>query len=281
MKTRHVSTPLSTARSRGPRGPTTWWSTPGSRCWTIREFGMELLRESRIQNVVPGNPRSFLRTISFPIYEVFQFTTTTSGIQDRSDLVDGSILLDQRERGFRDQARLCGGRNRSGKVWVRHGMWSEFCIVEVGLAGRWPGWSAFGWWRGQRIWERASCRAGVIGCPVLTARPSVQVGMMEHRTFEGLLSSCTCVELVEGDGVLRPRPSRSLGTSSPPQEHPMAPHPSESSRWLPEGILSVLSPANELVPRVLVVVAEGSQETSNFLNLSLRLPIGLRMVTRR
>ncbi len=49
--------------------------------------------------------------------------------------------------------------------------------------------------------------------------------MKEHRTFKGLLSSCACVELVEGDGVLRPRPSRSLGTSSPPQEHPMAPNP--------------------------------------------------------
>ncbi len=56
---------------------------------------------------------------------------------------------------------------------------------------------------------------------------------------------------------------------------------SESSELLMKGILGVLGPANKLVPRVVVAVAEGSQETSYFLDLSLRLPIGLRMVPRR
>ncbi len=46
----------------------------------------------------------------------------------------------------------------------------------------------------------------------------VPVGRGELQTFEGLLSSCACEVLVEDDGVLRPRPSRSLGTSNPPKE---------------------------------------------------------------
>ncbi len=56
---------------------------------------------------------------------------------------------------------------------------------------------------------------------------------------------------------------------------------SESSGLLTKGVLGVLGPANKLVPRVLVAVAEGSQETTNFLDLSLHLPVGLRVVPRR
>ncbi len=126
-----------------------------------------------------------------------------------------------------------------------------------------------------------------------TARPSDQVGKEENQIVEGLLSICACTKLVEDGGVLRPRPSRSLGTSNPLQVHLIVPREqrwletehalegSESSGLLTKGILCVLGPANKLVPRVLVAVAEGSQETSDFLDLSLCLPVGLRLVPRR
>ncbi len=53
---------------------------------------------------------------------------------------------------------------------------------------------------------------------------------------------------------------------------------SESSRALTEGILGVLGPAKELVPRVLAAMAEGSQEASHVLDFALGLPIRLRMI---
>ncbi len=87
--------------------------------------------------------------------------------------------------------------------------------MEVVVIWRWLGWFVSGWWRGQDIWDLISYRAGAIWCPLLTARPSVQVGNGGLRTYEGLLSFCTCALLVGVDDEPSPRPSRSLGTSSP------------------------------------------------------------------
>ncbi len=56
---------------------------------------------------------------------------------------------------------------------------------------------------------------------------------------------------------------------------------SESSRGLAKRDLHVLGPAQELVPRVLVAMAEGSEEAPNFLGLPLRLHIRLGVVSRR
>lgn len=55
----------------------------------------------------------------------------------------------------------------------------------------------------------------------------------------------------------------------------------ESSGILMKGDLRILGPGEELVLGVLVAVAEGSHESSNFLNLPLSLPIQLGMVARR
>ncbi len=68
-------------------------------------------------------------------------------------------------------------KQESGKAWVmKHGRKDEFCTEEGVGTGRWLGWFAWWWWRGQRIWDLTSCRAGAFGSPLLTARPSVQVG---------------------------------------------------------------------------------------------------------
>ncbi len=108
-----------------------------------------------------------------------------------SDLVDRSILQNQRERRFRDRARLCGCRQESDKVWeVRRGRWDESCIEGVVWVETWPGWSASGWRRGPRILERVSYRVDAIWCPVWRARPSDQVGKEESWIVEGLLSIC-------------------------------------------------------------------------------------------
>ena len=48
---------------------------------------------------------------------------------------------------------------------------------------------------------------------------------------------------------------------------------------LTEGVLGVLRPGEELAPAVLVVVEEGSQEPAYLLDLPLRLPIRLGMVS--
>lgn len=47
---------------------------------------------------------------------------------------------------------------------------------------------------------------------------------------------------------------------------------SQSSGRLVKGVLCILGPAQELVPRILVVMAEGSQESLNLLDLSFHLP---------
>ncbi len=47
---------------------------------------------------------------------------------------------------------------------------------------------------------------------LLTADLLSRFGRGERQTSEGLLSSCACEVLVEDDGVLRPRPSRSPRT---------------------------------------------------------------------
>ncbi len=106
-------------------------------------------------------------------------------------------------------------KQESGKAWVkRHGKRDEFCTEEGVVTGKWPGWFVWWWWRGQRIWDLTSCRAGAYRFSALTARPSVQVGRQELRIFEGLLSSCTCALPAVVYGERRPRLSRSLGTSS-------------------------------------------------------------------
>ncbi len=102
-------------------------------------------------------------------------------------------------------------------------MKNESCIEEEVAVDKWPELFAWWWWRGQHIWDLASCRAGASWCPVLTARPSDQVGMMELRIFEGLLSSSVCALPAGADGELHPRPSRSPGTSSRRTEHRTVP----------------------------------------------------------
>jgi len=60
---------------------------------------------------------------------------------------------------------------------------------------------------------------------MLTARPSVPVGRRERGNDEGPLSSCVCAGLAAVGGVLSPKPSRSLGTSSRLPERWMVPRP--------------------------------------------------------
>lgn len=46
-------------------------------------------------------------------------------------------------------------------------------------------------------------------------------------------------------------------------------------------VLRIFGPGEKLVPGVLVAMAEGYHESSDFLHLSLSLPIQLGMVARR
>lgn len=54
----------------------------------------------------------------------------------------------------------------------------------------------------------------------------------------------------------------------------------EAHGWLVEGDLGVLGPAQEQVPGILVAMAEGSQEVTNFLYLTFHLSIRLGVIAR-
>ena len=58
--------------------------------------------EGGVHDIVPRHPCSFLWTIALPVYEVFQATPTTSGVQDLPDGIDRTLFKQERQRGHVD-----------------------------------------------------------------------------------------------------------------------------------------------------------------------------------
>lgn len=72
-------------------------------------MSVELIEESRVQDVVAWYPRPLLGTEPLPIYEVLQVAVPPPGVEDLLDLVDAvseDLGLVWRGRRF----RFCGGR---------------------------------------------------------------------------------------------------------------------------------------------------------------------------
>ncbi|KAK3568201.1 hypothetical protein QTP86_000225 [Hemibagrus guttatus] len=98
-------------RSRGPWAPTPRRSASAPGRWSPGVAGVEVLEETRIKDVISGNPGPFLGTVAFPVDQVLQAAATAPGVQ---------YLLHQIRRFLRT---FCHSHQES---WSQFLGWAEY-----------------------------------------------------------------------------------------------------------------------------------------------------------